>query len=278
MLTLLLACTGGSVDIDTTSPDDTASESDTDTDTDTDSDTDTDTDTDSDTDTDTDTDVDADCSEGGGVGTGYLSAGGLSALLYVPKGLGCAPLFIFGHGADKPGSWFGDSWSDPLGTGLQGLADERGFALLVPGVEEGVTSHGWALNNCSAFGQLIELASEATEIDRDRVYMAGQSAGGFVTAYSTLYCPEHFAKTSVVSAGTGGYFDYPSVAPDPKLAVYVVHDPNDQVVPYSYGSSFAAQLELQGHEVLFEDWELGGGGHSWTTELTPAVLDWFEIQ
>ncbi|GEM_PF-2895742 len=224
-----------------------------------------------------DTAVGQDCTEGGGDGTGFLAADGLSALLIAPEGLECAPLVIFGHGADKPGSWLDDEWSDPLGTGLQRLANERSFALLVPGVEEGQSEHGWYLDNCSAFGSLVGLVGDEASIDKNRVYLAGQSAGGFVTAYSTLYCPELFAHTAVVSAGTGGYFDYPAVDPDPKVPVYVVHDPDDQIVPYSQGESYAALLELNGHEVVFEDWELGNGGHSWTEELTPAVLGQFGI-
>ena len=267
MLTLLLACTGPDVD--------SASGADTDTPTD---------------DTgpsgqDTDagwTVADQDCSGGSGwePGHGFLVSNGGSAYFFVPEsGTDCSPMVFWGHGGNNAGTANNSIWNDPLHTGLVRLADEQGFVLVVPGVEEGGDGmHEWGdeperLNRLDAF---VEEAWASADLDRNRTWFIGQSAGGHMSCYLGLYQPDPWDAVAVISAGLGGYFDYPSVEPDPKLPFFVAHDPDDQVVPYSYSEQLVSDLGAHGHHYeCQDDCEMGGNGHSWSKGLSHEIVTWF---
>jgi predicted esterase len=224
------------------------------------------------------TDAYVGCSDGSGwtEGGAIVEVGTMSAYLYVPADLpACAPLLLFAHGGSNAGSFIDGRWTDFLGTGLVEGADFRGYVLLVPGVGESKNEeHQWALSMTTDLNALVEEAWANLDLDRDQTWMIGQSAGGHMTTWQALTDPAHFSGVGIVSAGIGGYFDYPEVEPDPKLPVFVAHDPDDAVVPYSYSEQLAADLDEHGHQYRFEDWDLGEGGHGWTPDVGFTIIDW----
>jgi len=232
-------------------------------------------------DDDTGDDDDAqDCSGGSGAAVEgeFLTVGDASTWLYVPEGvIACAPLILLGHGGSHPGGILPNGlWNDQLGTGLAGQAAQLGFALMVPYLEDAPnTEHPWNTAEVHELDEMIDAAANLLDIDRNRVLFAGQSAGGHMAAYYGLYEPGNAPQIAVISAGLGGYFDYPSTEPDPKLPFFVAHDPNDEIVPYSYSVNLTSELDAHGHEYVFDDYELGSNGHGWSAALTEDLLDWW---
>ncbi|HJN73706.1 MAG TPA: hypothetical protein QGF58_07220 [Myxococcota bacterium] len=227
---------------------------------------------------DSDDTVEPDCSggAGGGVGYDFFEADGQSYWLYVPlASTECAPLLLFGHGGNQAGSVRDGFWMDPMGSMLPYEAEERGYVLMVPFLEdaEGPQEHGWSLELVPQMEAMIADAASRYDIDLARVTFAGTSAGGHMACYWGLYEPRGITSAVVMSAGIGGYFDYPDPEPDPKLPFVVVHDPDDEVVPYRYSEQLVEDLEEHGHEYVFHSIELGGNGHGWSPEATTLVLD-----
>ncbi len=220
-----------------------------------------------------------DCSGGSGAATGgqFLTVAGDSTWLYVPATvMPCAPLVLFGHGGQSPGGYANGNWMDMLQTNLPAEADARGFALMVPYLEDAQSvQHTWYTTDVDAMDQMIDETAALLDVDRSAVMFVGQSAGGHMAAYYGLYNPGKLDRSAVVSAGLGAYFDYPDSEPDPKLPFFVAHDPNDDIVPYSYSENLASELADHGHEYVFEDYSLGGNGHGWSQELTTDILDWW---
>ncbi|MCP4807764.1 MAG: hypothetical protein GY913_09515 [Proteobacteria bacterium] len=224
-----------------------------------------------------------DCSGGTGEpGFGFFEADGESYWLYVPEGAECMPLLLFGHGGNNNGSVIDGRWGDMMRTGLTEEADRRGYAVMVPFLEdvEGNQQHGWDLKLVDEMQAMIEGAAAGYDIDRSKVIFAGTSAGGHMACYWGLYEPEGVTSVAVLSAGLGGYFDYPDDEPDPKLPFIVFHDPKDEVVPYSYSENLVAELEAHGHEYTwYGDIDLGEVGHGWSPQATGELLDtWLGIE
>jgi predicted esterase len=224
-----------------------------------------------------------DCSGGSGAAVGgeFFTADGASTWLYVPAGvLPCAPLLLLGHGGSSPGGTLPDGsgmWYDQLGTDLPARADQLGFALMVPYLEDAQqVQHQWNTAEIPQLDAMIAEAASRLDIDRNRVLFAGQSAGGHMAAYYGLYEPGNAPQIAVVSAGLGGYFDYPTAEPDPKLPFFVAHDPDDQIVPYSYSENLAAELDAHGHEFVFQDYVMTGSNHhGWSQDVTTDLLEWW---
>ena len=221
--------------------------------------------------------VPPDCSEGPGeAGFGFHQADGESFWLYVPEGFACMPLLLVGHGGNMNGQVFDGMWGDMMRTGLIEEADRRGYAVMVPFLEdvEGSQQHSWSLDLTDEMQEMIEQAAVDFDIDRNKVIFAGTSAGGHMACYWGLYEPQGITTVAVLSAGLGAYFDYPDEEPDPKLPFIVFHDPDDQVVPYRYSKKLVEALEEHGHEYTwYGEIELGDNGHGWTPEATGELLD-----
>ncbi len=76
-----------------------------------------------------------------------------------------------------------------------------------------------------------------------------------------------------IATVSGGYPQgYPDEEPDPKLPFYIAHDPRDPDVPFAEAEALAQDLEAHGHELLFEEWELGDDGHGWNPGLPEPML------
>ncbi len=220
-----------------------------------------------------------DCSGGSGWEPGGFTSevDGLSVMVLVPEDLpACAPVLAFGHGGTSCGRIIQGDWNDPQGTGLEDLAATMGFVLIIPGVREGEDyDHTWSTSMAEPINAHFQQAWEMADIDRNRTWFYGQSAGGHMAVYMGLYAEGTATGIAVIGAGDAGV-SYPSQEPSVKLPFYVGHDPTDSVVPYQYSESLVADLEIHGHEYIFEDWSLGGSGHGLTPELSAAVVEWLD--
>ncbi len=235
---------------------------------------------DDDTGSDDDDTAPANCSGGSGIHPGYqfMEVDGASCWLYVPETvIDCAPLFLFGHGGNVAGGSLDDGmWNDQAHTDLPEAADQHGFVVLVPFVQDQAqTTHNWTLLDVFTMELMIDEVTVGVDIDLDHVLFAGTSAGGVMAAYWGLWEPDHLSQVGVLSSGYGYQVEYPMVEPDPKLPFFVGHDPDDQVAPYFLSEDFTEDLLARGHEVHFVDTDVGGNGHGWNPTVTDQILDWW---
>ena len=222
----------------------------------------------------------SDCSEGSGLTAGsdtFLDVDGASAWVLVPNDLpACAPLVVFGHGGSSPGGYLDGKWKDALRTQFDVLAGEQGYVFVVPYLEDtDQVDHQWSLEQTTELAAMVAAVAEQADVDQNRVLFAGQSAGGHMAVYLGLYDWGPFTHIAAVSSGIGAYFDYPDPPPDQKLPFFVAHDPDDEIVPYSYSEQLVSDLEANGHDHVYSDFEMGDNGHFWSEEVTTSLLGWF---
>lgn len=207
-----------------------------------------------------------------------------SYFLHVPEDAlaampdGPVPLLFGLHGAGDEGEHF------VTATKLDDLADDNAFVVVGPDAMRGAwflsAQEGWrspdgnptSLNNDLAFVlALIDELDAHYRIDHDRIFAAGFSRGagfsgalattsGWVeTAAGTYTSP--FAAHAI-SAGFdvfGGEGDFTEI--EPKNPIWLVHGTSDTAVPFSYGETFAEDLEDAGWEATFT--RVQGAPHNW---------------
>ena len=131
--------------------------------------------------------------------------GGLEMLVYVPARLAPRPALVVvlhGCGQDAAGYDAGAGWSD--------LADRHGFALLYPqqtSSNNPKSCFNWFRSGDIArdrgealsIRQMVEAATAAYGIARERVYVTGLSAGGAMTAVMLATYPDVFAGGAVIA-------------------------------------------------------------------------------
>ena len=124
---------------------------------------------------------------------------------YVPKKLESSPaLVVVLHGCTQSAA------SYDLGAGWSTLAERYGFVLLLP--EQTVSNNpktcfNWFLPDDTArdrgevlsIRQMIEKTIGAHNVDRDRIFITGLSAGGAMTAAMLATYPEVFAAGAIIA-------------------------------------------------------------------------------
>jgi feruloyl esterase len=131
--------------------------------------------------------------------------GALRMFTYVPKELEPAPaLVVVLHGCTQSAAGY------DLGAGWSTLAERHGFVLLLPeqtAANNPKSCFNWFVPNDTARGrgevlsihQMIEKAIGAHNVDRERVFITGLSAGGAMTAAMLATYPEVFAGGAIIA-------------------------------------------------------------------------------
>ena len=130
--------------------------------------------------------------------------GGLEAMIHVPDALPAnAPLVVALHGCTQTASGYDH------GTGWSRLADQAGFAVLLPQqtrannpnlcfnwfLPDDIARRGGEVESIAA---LTRSAIEAHRIDPARVFISGLSAGGAMTAAMLATYPDLFAGGAII--------------------------------------------------------------------------------
>ena len=178
--------------------------------------------------------------------------GGRSFYVYTPPGLAPAkpvPLVVVLHGCRQ-------SADLALGSGVNGLADRKGFVAVYP--EQGIKDNprrcwNWfdVRDQFRGFGEPAAIARiteqvlrrpGAVTLDRSRVYVMGMSAGGAMAGILAVTYPDLYAAVGIHSALEYGaaqnlvaaYLAMRHGGPDPKwqgLLAYGAMGPRARVVP-----------------------------------------------
>lgn len=185
------------------------------------------------------------------------------------------PIVIWNHGAGEGGT---DPQIDVLanevtalwGSEFQGIMDSA--YVITPQVPRGARRDA---NRADAIVQLVlDLAAENPDIDLDRVYVAGCSAGGGMTLTLIKNHPDFFAAAvPICPAGSLTEEDAKNLA---DLPIWYIHAVNDPTVKYERSTAVQVPLlknagNTNVHQSLFDDVHDTTGRFFGTVE-DPTVL------
>jgi polyhydroxybutyrate depolymerase len=170
-----------------------------------------------------------------------MTVGGLAWVYrtYVPRGLPRgAPLVVVMLGAGENGA----RMRIETGYGFDRLADQHGFAVAYPNAYEGF----WDV--CTQVGDvnvddvgfltaMVDKLAGEIGVDRDRVFAAGSSRGGFMAFRLALEAPSRFRAVAAVSANVPAPENF-SCKPGSQgtSSVMIMNGTSDPLVPFDGGS------------------------------------------
>lgn len=203
-----------------------------------------------------------------------LAAGGLERSLQVqlpanPQG---APVVFAWH-------WLGGDASQVLDwMGLRALAD-AGYIVVAP--ESSGLAFEWDFNDLSAANPDLALFDAALaclwdehQIDAERVFATGMSAGGLMTTFLTLHRADRLAATAPFS---GGAFDRDYHTPVADLPVLLTWGgPSDTYGGFNFAQASEAlrdNLEADGHLVVPCVHDLGHWPPAEAASMTARFFD-----
>lgn len=158
------------------------------------------------------------------------------------------PAYLLAPQCPKSDKWVNVTWSD------------GGFSLKDTPISKSLET---ALD-------LARSVAATNRVDPDRIYVTGQSMGGYATWYSILSNPDFFAAAVPVCGGGD-----PSVAERIKgVAVWTFHGANDNVVPPKGSRNMFDRLKAIGAPVKYT--EFPGVGHTSMTNAwaEPGLIPW----
>jgi predicted peptidase len=119
--------------------------------------------------------------------------------------------------------------------------------------------------------EVLDSLAREFRIDTNRIYVTGQSMGGFGTWTMITQHPQRFAAAiPICGGGTPG-----DAAHAKDIPVWAFHGTADNVVPVTYTREMIAALRKAGGKPLY--WEYVGADHAGTAERAysePDLMDW----
>ena len=134
---------------------------------------------------------------------------------------------------------------------------------------------GWDEENTRLIVALLDELKRQYPIDHQRVYVTGQSMGGYGTWAMIARYPELFAAGIPVCGGG----DTSSVSKAKDVAVWAFHGTADGIVPVGETRKMIDALRQAGGHPIY--WEYIDGTHAGTAERAycePGLLDWLFMQ
>lgn len=176
--------------------------------------------------------------------------------VYVPHGVPKhAPLVVVLHGSGQTGAQI----RPETGYGFDRLADAHGFVVAYPDA----ASFDW--NDCSRVGDFVADGREVDDVrfvvalvdrlvtefdlDRERVFATGVSAGGFLSLRLALEAPSRFRAVAAVSAGVPAPDNF-KCRPSAGTSVLLMNGTKDPLVPFGGGEVSLLGLFYKNGDVL----------------------------
>lgn len=182
--------------------------------------------------------------------------------LYVPKAYSADrewPLFVGIHGAGGNGLQCWHMW--------QTYADREGFILLCPTIPGDQNGFRMDVGENTVWSAVGEVKKEYRV--KNRMFMAGFSAGAFFVQGFTYHYPSYVGALSILSSGM--YLD-PSMFAE-LIPMVVVIGGSDDPVAVDTSRAFVSGLQGYGFDVKYE--VLPGVGHTVTKEGFNLTLELF---
>lgn len=161
------------------------------------------------------------------------------------------------------GSWFMQTIVEPA---LRGW----GAVIVAPDVPDA----SWAtVRSERAVAALMEHVLASHSIDRSRILVTGFSMGGRGTWYLAARHPDFFTAAIAIATGPGRE----SLESFAELPLYIIHSPDDEVVPYGPVEEMARTLAERGYPVQMMS--LPGASHGMMGDYVGplrAAGDWVQ--
>jgi len=210
----------------------------------------------------------ATAAQGASFKTGLLDRLNEGYMLYVPKDVSQnAPLPIL---ICLPGS--GISAKQDINNWAF-YAAKQGF--IVAGVDVNynlIGSEGDVKGLYSRILQIIEAIAEEYPMQRNKIFIAGTSAGGMMSIALGLHYPDKFSAIGVVSGGRLGFGAEQDIRNAKGLWIYMIHGQQDKRIPVSEFFSTRAQLERNG--AIIESKVIPAGEHTLSSACYKETIDW----
>jgi predicted esterase len=150
--------------------------------------------------------------------------------------------------------------------GRRGVAYAWNLAHLGPGAPDQQAT-AWSIKYIADVARAL-----AGQYHAEEVYLFGFSQGAAFTMHAGLNHPEIFTGLIAVAGGLHpGWFVEGVLERGTSLRIYIAHSPDDEAVPYDYGTFARDTLTALGYDVTFREYE---GGHVLRPELVREVLQW----
>jgi polyhydroxybutyrate depolymerase len=170
-----------------------------------------------------------------------------SFLSYIPNNLKAdkVPLVLSLHGG----------FASPKGmfklANFKPVADKEQFIVICPASKriwhDGKNDQG--INDIKFISELIDYAIKNYNVDANRVYVAGISNGGFMTARLACELDRRIAAVAIVAATLDIGEGYDLKRPMPAL---YIHGTKDPIVAYDGGKLFGR--EIYSHDAVIDKW------------------------
>lgn len=136
-------------------------------------------------------------------------------------------------------------------------------------------NRGWDADNLRLVLALLEALEREFPIDTNRVYVTGQSMGGFGTWSILAAAPKRFAAAIPICGG-----GEPATAASIRhVPIWALHGSADTIVGVDYTRKMVAALHAAGGTPRY--WEYASATHAETAERAygePELLDWLFAQ
>ncbi len=176
------------------------------------------------------------------------------------------PLLVYLHGRGERG----DTLAQVKRHGIAKIIPQQPdfpFVAVSPQCPDGTI---WT-EKLPALNPLIDEIVATYAVDPARIYLTGNSMGGFGTWALAAAYPERFAAIAPICGGG----DPAEVRTLKTMPVWVFHGDADAVVDISWSEDMVKALQASGGNVRFTIYE-GVGHDAWTcTYESPALYEWF---
>lgn len=215
--------------------------------------------------------------------------------VYVPREFDRSrrwPVILFLHGSGERGDDGVRQMQIGAGAAIRSHPERVPAIVVLP---QALAETRWLGEPAAAAMAALERSVEEFHGDRDRVYLAGLSMGGYGTWHLALANPRRFAALVVVCGGLLPHETTTAVqrspltmaAADPYafvaralrgVPVWIFHGADDRTVPVDESRMMAAALRAEGADVRYT--EYAGVGHdAWTRAFGEADLwTWLFVQ
>jgi polyhydroxybutyrate depolymerase len=159
---------------------------------------------------------------------------------YVPKGLAPgAPLVLAMHGSGENGT----AMRIETGYAFERLADERGFAVVYPNGQNGhwntceidKDAQQPGIDDVRFLTALADKFIGEIGTDRNRVFGAGLSEGGYMAIRLALEAPSRFRAVAPVAANLSAPENFQCKPVQGGASVILIHGTKDRLIPFDGG-------------------------------------------